>query len=99
MTEPGLEFAYDAVAYPTPIVPELNPARIRAACALQGFAAPAAAGASVLEIGCGDGYNLLGIAAASPGAPQSLAEALEQVDLCAAKVDAQGASARTFFSH
>lgn len=69
MTEPGLEFAYDAVAYPTPIVPELNPARIRAACALQGFAAPAAAGASVLEIGCGDGYNLLGIAAASPGAP------------------------------
>src|SRR5262249_17810405 len=36
--------------------------------------------------------------AATPGAPQSLAEAVEQIDMCAAKVDAQSASARAFFA-
>ena len=65
----GQGFAYDEVAYPTPIVPEMNPARIRAACAFYGYAPPAIEGAAVLEVGCGDGYNLLGIAAASPAAP------------------------------
>lgn len=60
-------FAYDEVAYPTPIVPEMYPGRIRAAGLLMGFDFPSASSADVLEIGCGDGFNLLGIAASSPG--------------------------------
>lgn len=61
-------FVYDDVAYPTPIVPEMNPSRIRAACLLSDFGAPDIAGAAVLEVGCGDGYNLLAMAAATPAA-------------------------------
>jgi SAM-dependent methyltransferase len=69
MTDPSAHpFAYDEVAYPTPIVPEMNPSRIRAAGILHGFTFPTVASSAVLEIGCGDGYNLLGIAAASPAA-------------------------------
>ncbi len=64
---PAAGFAYDEVAYPTPIVPEMYPGRIRAAGLLTGMAFPLVPDADVLEIGCGDGFNLLGIAAASSG--------------------------------
>lgn len=67
MTEPRDQlFAYDAVAYPTPIVPEMSPSRIRAAGAFYGYRLPPVDSGAVLEIGCGDGFNLLAIAAASP---------------------------------
>lgn len=61
-------FAYDAVAYPTAIVPLMTPDRIRAAGLLHGWSAPDPATASVLEIGCGDGLNLMGMATVAPNA-------------------------------
>jgi SAM-dependent methyltransferase len=59
-------FVYDEVAYPTPVLPILTPTRIRASGLIFGFRAAPCATASVLEIGCGDGLNLAGIAAVAP---------------------------------
>lgn len=60
--------AYDTVAYPTAIVSHMTPGRIAASGRFYGWAAPGPATASVLEIGCGDGLNIIGMAAAAPGA-------------------------------
>lgn len=62
----GSAFAYDTVAYPTPILAMQTPDRLRAAGLVHGWSAPEASTASVLEIGCGDGFNLIGIATAAP---------------------------------
>jgi len=61
-------FAYDQVAYPSPILEDLSPERLRASAMLHGFDAPDAASASLLEIGCGDGINVLAFAAVAPQA-------------------------------
>ena len=66
-TADAAPFAYDAVPYPTSVNALQTPDRIRAAGLLHGWRAPDPASASILEIGCGDGYNLMGIAAAAPG--------------------------------
>jgi SAM-dependent methyltransferase len=58
---------YDTVAYPTPLLPIQGPDRLAAATLLQGFVPPPPQTASVLEIGCAVGYNLLAAAAADPG--------------------------------
>ncbi|MFT3809524.1 MAG: methyltransferase domain-containing protein [Micropepsaceae bacterium] len=60
-------FAYDAVAYPTAIVSHMVPDRIRAGGLLHGWSAPDPRTASVLEIGCGDGLNIIGMAQVAPG--------------------------------
>lgn len=65
--QPDTVFAYDAVAYPTPVLPIPTPNRLAAAGLLHGWRAPDPSTASVLEIGCGDGFNLIGIAAVAPG--------------------------------
>ncbi|KRA53067.1 class I SAM-dependent methyltransferase [Devosia sp. Root635] len=59
-------FAYDEVAYPAPILSMLTPDRLGAAGAMHGWRAPRPQTASYLEIGCGDGYNLIGIGAVTP---------------------------------
>lgn len=59
--------AYDSVAYPTAIISKMTPDRIAAAGRLYGWRGPDPATASVLEIGCGDGLNIMGIAAMAPG--------------------------------
>lgn len=64
--QPETAFAYDAVAYPTPILPLPTPNRLAAAGLLHGWRAPDPSTASVLEIGCGDGFNLIGVAAVAP---------------------------------
>jgi len=61
-------FAYDQVAYPSPILEDLTPERLRASAMLHGFDAPDPARASLLEIGCGDGINVLAFAAVAPQA-------------------------------
>lgn len=61
-------FAYDAIQYPSGVNALQTPDRIRAAGLLHGWRGPDPATASILEIGCGDGYNLMGIAAVSPQA-------------------------------
>lgn len=59
-------FVYDEVAYPTPILPIQTPDQLAAALLMQGFVPPAAETASMLEIGCGTGFNLVGAAAVQP---------------------------------
>lgn len=51
-------------ARPTPAA---HPNRLLAAAALHGFAPPARAALTLLELGCGSGVNLIPIAAAYPG--------------------------------
>ena len=64
--QPETVFAYDAVAYPTPVLPLPTPNRLAAAGLLHGWRAPDPSTASVLEIGCGEGFNLIGVAAVAP---------------------------------
>lgn len=60
--------AYDQVAYPAIIFPQTHPDRLAAIAALHGLDAPPLATARVLEIGGGDGLNLLAMAHAWPDA-------------------------------
>jgi len=62
------ESPYDAVPYPGRALPQTHPDRLATMAALfglDGAAAPAAC--RVLELGCGDGANLLPLALALPG--------------------------------
>jgi len=60
--------AYDAVAYPSAIFSQTAPDRLATIARLAGLSPPPIAGARVLEIGAGDGMNLLALAAAWPQA-------------------------------
>ena len=64
--KPESAFAYDAVAYPTPVLALQTPDRLAAAVMLHGWKPPPPGTASVLEIGCGTGFNLIGIGAVAP---------------------------------
>lgn len=59
--------SYDAVAYPTAIFAQATPDRLAVLATLHGLSAPPIHNARVLEIGGGDGMNLLALAAAYPG--------------------------------
>ncbi|HEY0467664.1 MAG TPA: class I SAM-dependent methyltransferase [Polyangiaceae bacterium] len=61
-------FAYDQVAYPSPILDDVTPERLRASAMLHGFQVVDPRTASLLEIGCGDGINVLAFAAIAPQA-------------------------------
>lgn len=63
---PAPAFAYDEVEYPTPILSSQTPNQLRASGLMHGYSAPDARTARVLEIGCGNGFNLIGIAANNP---------------------------------
>lgn len=58
--------AYDDVAYPARVFPVTHPEHLATIARLHGLAAPAPETARVLEIGGGDGVNLLAIGAAYP---------------------------------
>lgn len=64
----GAPTAYDAVAYPSAIFSQTAPDRLAVIARLAGLSPPPIAGARVLEIGGGDGMNLLALAAAWPEA-------------------------------
>lgn len=57
---------YDEAAYPSDPVPVSSPDRMRAAGLFYGWRGADPETASVLEIGCGAGHNLIAIAAAAP---------------------------------
>jgi hypothetical protein len=61
-------FAYDSVDYPSGVDAQLTPDHIRAVGLFHGWDAPDPATASVLEIGCYDGLNLIAVAAVYPRA-------------------------------
>lgn len=60
--------SYDTVAYPTALFPQTHPDRLALIARLHGLSAPATERARVLEIGGGDGFNLIALAAAFPDA-------------------------------
>jgi SAM-dependent methyltransferase len=60
--------AYERLAYPGYAYPATHPARLEAIARLFGLRPTPAAHARVLELGCGDGGNLLSLAQALPGA-------------------------------
>jgi SAM-dependent methyltransferase len=64
----GLKAAYEDVAYIGRANPHTHPDRLAAIATLFGHTPPDPATARILEVGCGDGANLLPIAAQLPGA-------------------------------
>jgi Predicted methyltransferase regulatory domain/Methyltransferase domain len=68
-TSPGRDASlYDVVRYPGHAFPQTHPDRLAALAILFGLDAAAPAGCRLLELGCGDGGNLLPMAVALPGA-------------------------------
>jgi SAM-dependent methyltransferase len=65
---PNMTTSYDLVAYPSAVFMQTDPERLAVIAHLHGLSAPDPTTARVLEIGCGDGLNLLGFAAARPKA-------------------------------
>ena len=59
---------YDEVAYPSVLFKRTHPERLAVVAALHGLAPPPLETARVLEIGCGEGLNLLALAAGYPRA-------------------------------
>jgi SAM-dependent methyltransferase len=60
--------AYERLAYPGYAYPATHPARLEAVARLLGLRPKPAAHSRVLELGCGDGGNVLSLAQALPGA-------------------------------
>ena len=63
MNEP---FAYDQVEYPSLIHPQMHPSRLAAIARLHGIRAAAPGSCRLLEVGCGDGLQLITLAMAYP---------------------------------
>ena len=68
LQEPPLPTTYDTVAYPSNLFERTQPERLAVFAALHGLTPPDVATARVLEIGCGEGQNIIGLAAAWPHA-------------------------------
>src|SRR4051794_27924019 len=60
--------SYDALAYPGHAFPQSHPGRMAAQAALRGLTPPPVETARVLELGCGDGGNLIPMAFGLPRA-------------------------------
>mgnify|MGYP001547871567 CR=1 FL=1 len=65
----GIRAAYDAVDYDCTADPQSHPDRLRTVARMFGVDAPPLATARVLEVGCGDGSNLIPVADAFPQRP------------------------------
>lgn len=63
MTEP---FSYDVVDYPSYVHAQMHPSRLAAIARLHGLPAASPASCRLLEVGCGDGLQLLTLALAYP---------------------------------
>jgi SAM-dependent methyltransferase len=61
-------FAYDVVEYPAHVYPQLHPSRLAAIARLHGVHASSPKECRFLEVGCGDGVQLLSLALAYPQA-------------------------------
>ena len=65
MIEP---FAYDQVDYPSLVHPQMHPSRLAAIARLHGIPAASPRACRLLEVGCGDGLQLITLAMAYPDA-------------------------------
>ena len=63
----GARTSYDHVPYPSAVYPQTHPDRLGALATLFGMKPRRADSCRVLELGCGDGLNLLAMAVALPG--------------------------------
>ena len=68
MAAPTADVLYDEVPYPGHPFAQTHPDRLASIGRLYGLACPAPAGSRVLELGCGDGGNLLPMALSLPRA-------------------------------
>ena len=59
-------FAYDVLEYPSHVHPQMHPSRLAAIARLHGIPAASPKGCRLLEIGCGDGLQLVTLAMAYP---------------------------------
>lgn len=59
-------FAYDALEYPAHILPQMHPSRLAAIGRLHGLDCAPPSACRLLEVGCGDGLQLLSLALAYP---------------------------------
>ena len=67
MTVPSAATDYDAVPYPSGIFPQTHPDRLATIATLHGLTPPRVDRCRVLELGCGDGTNLIAMAHTLPG--------------------------------
>ncbi len=79
---------YDELPYPCSPYPQSQPEHLATLACLMGLEFPPLANARVLEIGCGDGANLLPLAFTMPGAE------LHGIDLSPRQIDAGLATVR-----
>jgi len=63
----GIASTYNAVSYPSHAYPETHPDRLAVIGVLCGMDPVPVEGCRILEIGCGDGSNLIPIAVELPG--------------------------------
>lgn len=61
-------FAYDAVDYPTAVIAETHPGHLHAVGRMYGVNAAPVERCRMLEVGCGDGWNLIACAMGLPNA-------------------------------
>ena len=61
-------FAYDALQYPASIFPQMHHSRLAAIGRLHGLASASPRQCRLLEVGCGDGLQLITLALAYPQA-------------------------------
>jgi SAM-dependent methyltransferase len=80
--------AYDAIPYPGLVHPQSHPDRLAVAARLLGLAPASPEGCRVLELGCGDGTNLLAMAIDAPGSE------FVGIDLAPTSIDAARDAAR-----
>ena len=59
--------SYDAIAYPGAVYPQTQPDTLATMASLHGLKPAPVARCRVLELGCGDGSNLIALAYALPG--------------------------------
>jgi len=59
-------FAYDVLEYPSHVHPQMHPSRLAAIARLHGIAAASPKECRLLEVGCGDGLQLVTLAMAYP---------------------------------
>ena len=92
----AIKASYEAVRYTSRPCPTTTPARMATVARLMGLDAPDPSTAAVLEIGCGDGGNIVPMAAAAPQgryagvdlSPSAIAEARAMAsDLALSNVD------------